>query len=274
MTKNYNMKDKIFKDNLHTAEKIEAARRAREQQINKGISYGSAPSIGSYIEKAVQTQALDVNGGGMQEISPELAEFKQRLNNATETQIDLYLQGIQKQLIYRPNDETYLLMRSILLGKKNELRNGDKATKQALSDARKVKSILLSPEDIISGSKARDKAVDKIANTLKDEFGELEADLKDGVHRGGKMQTYKNATLTFGRESMTTPLVVNIPSGFSNHDIQAIKTRATQMAKAFGMQMLYGERTTDIILWINPYVYYDEQGMWHDYAREKSLKKM
>lgn len=88
------------------------------------------------------------------------------------------------------------------------------------------------------------------------------------------MQTYTNATLTFGRESMTTPLVVNIPSGFSNRDIQNIKTRATEMAKAYGMQMLYGERTTDIILWINPTVYYDEYGMWHDYTREQSLKSL
>ena len=109
---------------------------------------------------------------------------------------------------------------------------------------------------------------------LTEEFGELEADLKDGVHRGGKMLTYKNATLTFGRETMTTPLVVNIPAGFSNRDIQVIKKRATAMTKAYGMQMLYGERTTDIILWINPMAYYDEYGNWHDYAVEQSLKNL
>ena len=165
-------------------------------------------------------------------------------------------------------------LKKVLLEKKKELRTGEKAAVEALSATRKANSLLLSPEDIISGSKARDKAVQKIIDMLTEEFGELEADLKDGVHRGGKMLTYKNATLTFGRETMTTPLVVNIPAGFSNRDIQVIKKRATAMTKAYGMQMLYGERTTDIILWINPMAYYDEYGNWHDYAVEQSLKNL
>ena len=268
------MNNILFQDNLRTADKIEAARKAREEQINKGIFYGSAPSMESEIEKAVQSQPLDANGGGTDLLAPEVEDFKKRLDNATETQLDLYLQSIQKQMIYNPNDKTLLLMRSILLNKKKELKNGEKATVQALSASRKAKSLLLSPEDIANGSKARDKAVQKIINALTEEFGELEADLKDGVHRGGKMLTYKNATLTFGRESMTAPLVVNIPSGFSRRDIQNIKTRTTSMARAYGMHMLYGERTTDIILWINPMVYYDEYGNWHDYTREQSLKNL
>ena len=267
------MNNKIFQDSLHTAEKIEAARRAREQQINKGVSYGSVPAIGSDIEKAIQSQTLDANGGDTDALTPEVEDFKRRLNNVTEAQVDLYLQGVQKQMIYNPNDSTLLKMRSILLDKKKELRNKEKATVAALSAARKANSLLLSPEDIANGSKARDKAVQKIIDTLKKEFGELEADLKDGVHRGGKIQTFKNATLIFGRESMTAPLLVNIPAGFSNHDLQAIKKRATTMAKAYGMQMLYGERTTDIILWINPTTYYDEYGNWHDYIRELSMKR-
>ena len=207
---------------------------------------------------------------------PEVETYKQQLDNGNviETWIDLQMQNIQKRLIYDPTDERLLQMKQVLLDKKKELRNKEKATEQALSASRKANSLLLSPEDITSGSRARDKAVQAIIRALKEEFGDIEADLKDGVHRGGKMHTYTNATLTFGRESVTTPLVVNIPSGFSNRDIQSIKKRATQMAKAYGMQMLYGERTTDIILWINPMVYYDEYGMWHDYTREQSLKNL
>ena len=270
------MNNKIFQDNLHTAEKIEVARRARERQISKGISYGSAPAIGSDIEKAIQSQTLDANGGDMDVLTPEVEAYKRQLDNGnvTEAWIDLQMQNIQKRLIYDPTDERLLQMKQVLLDKKKELRNKGKATEQALSASRKAKSLLLSPEDIANGSKARDKAVQKIIDTLTEEFGELEVDLKDGVHRGGKMLTYKNATLTFGRESMKTPLLVNIPSGFSSRDIQAIKKRATAMARSYGMQMLYGERTTDIILWINPMAYYDEFGNWHDYAAEQSLKKL
>lgn len=186
----------------------------------------------------------------------------------------MQMQNIQRQLIYRPTDERLLQMKKILLDKKKALRGKEKAAEEALSAARKANSVLLSPEDIVNGSKARDKAVDKIISVLKERFGDLEADFKDGVHRGGKMLTYKNATLTFGRESVTTPLLVNIPTAFSSRDIQEIKKCATAMAKAYGMQVLYGERTTDIILWVNPVAYYDEYGNWHDYEREKSLKHL
>lgn len=270
------MNNILFQDNLCTAERIEAARKAREEQINKGIFYGSTPSMESEIEKAARFQPLNANGGDTDVLYPEVETYKQQLDNGnvTETWIDLQMQNIQKRLIYDPTDERLLQMKQVLLDKRKELRNKGKATGQALSASRKAKSLLLSPEDIVNGSRARDKAVQAIIRALKEEFGNIEADLKDGVHRGGKMQTYTNATLTFGRESMTTPLVVNIPSGFSNRDIQNIKTRATEMAKAYGMQMLYGERTTDIILWINPTVYYDEYGMWHDYTREQSLKSL
>lgn len=266
----------LFKDNLRTAERIEAARKAREEQINKGIFYGSTPSMESEIEKAAQSQPLDANGGNTDELYPEVETYKQQLDNGnvTESWIDLQMQNIQKWLIYDPTDGRLLRMRQVLLDKKKELRNRGKATEQALSASRKAKSLLLSPEDIVNGSRARDKAVQAIIRALNEKFGDIEADLKDGVHRGGKMQIYTNATLTFGRESITTPLVVNIPSGFSNRDIQSIKKRATMMAKVYGMQMLYGERTTDIILWINPTVYYDKYGMWHDYAREQSLKNL
>lgn len=270
------MNNILFQDNLRTADKIEAARKAREKQISKGIFYGSTPSMESEIEKAAQSQPLDANGGNTDVLYPEVETYKQQLDsgNVTETWIDLQMQNVQKRLIYDPTDERLLQMKKVLLDKKKELRNKGKATEQALSASRKAKSLLLSPEDIVNGGRARDKAVQAIIRALTEEFGDIEADLKDGVHRGGKMQTYTNATLTFGRESMTTPLVVNIPSGFSNRDIQSIKTRATQMAKAYGMQMLYGERTTDIILWINPMVYYDEYDMWHDYTREQSLKSL
>lgn len=270
------MNNKIFQDNLHTAEKIEAARMARERQISKGISYGTAPSIGSDIEKAIQSQTLDANGGDMDILAPEVEAYKRQLDrgNVTETWIDLQMQNIQRQLIYAPTDNRLLQLKKILLAKKKELRSGEKAAVGALSATRKASSVLLSPEDIATGSKARDKAVQKIIDTLTEEFGELEADLKDGVHRGGKILTYKNTTLTFGRESMKTPLLVNIPSGFSSRDIQAIKKRATAMAKTYGMQMLYGERTTDIILWINPMAYYDEFGNWHDYAAEQTMKNL
>lgn len=270
------MNNILFQDNLRTAERIEAARKAREEQIKKGIFYGSTPSMESEIEKAAQSQPLDANGGNTDVLYPEVETYKQQLDNGnvTETWIDLQMQNIQKRLIYDPTDERLLQMKQVLLGKKKELHNKGKATEQALSASRKAKSLLLSPEDIVNGSRARDKAVQAIIRALKEEFGDIGADLKDGVHRGGKMQTYTDATLTFGRESVTTPLVINIPSGFSNRDIQSIKTRATGMAKAYGMQMLYGERTTDIILWINPTVYYDEYGMWHDYTREQSLKNL
>lgn len=270
------MNNKIFQDNLHTAEKIEAARRARGRQISKGISYGSAPAIGSDIEKAIQSQTLDANGGDMDVLTPEVEAYKRQLDrgNVTETWIDLQMQNIQRQLIYNPTDNRLLQLKKVLLAKKKELKSGGKAAVEALSATRKASSVLLSPEDIAAGSKARDKAVQKIIDTLTEEFGDLEADLKDGVHRGGKMLTYKNATLTFGRESMKTPLLVNIPSGFSSRDIQAIKKRATAMAKTYGMQMLYGERTTDIILWINPMAYYDEFGNWHDYTAEQTMKNL
>ena len=62
------MKDgRIFQDDLRTADKIEAARKAREQQINKGICYGTTPSLGmdklykaksSMLTVAVQTYFL------------------------------------------------------------------------------------------------------------------------------------------------------------------------------------------------------------------------
>lgn len=274
--KTSDMNNKIFQDNLHTAEKIEAARRARERQISKGITYGSAPVISSDIEKAIQSETLDANGGGTDVLCPEVEAYKRQIDNGnvSETWVDMQMQNIQRQLIYRPTDERLLQMKKILLDKKKALRGKEKAAEEALSAARKANSVLLSPEDIVNGSKARDKAVDKIISVLKERFGDLEADFKDGVHRGGKMLTYKNATLTFGRESVTTPLLVNIPTAFSSRDIQEIKKCATAMAKAYGMQVLYGERTTDIILWVNPVAYYDEYGNWHDYEREKSLKHL
>lgn len=271
------MKDeRIFQDDLHTADKIEAARKAREQQINKGICYGTAPALGTDIEKAVQSQELNANGGGTDLLYPEVEEYKQRLDNSnvTEAQIDLQLQGIQKQLIYRPNDEALLQMRSILLSKKNELRTGEKATLQALSAARKSKSIILSPEDITNGSRARDKAVKHIADTLKEEFGDIQADLKDGVHRGGGILIYKNANITWDKDhSEDVPLLVNIPASFSNRDVQAIKTRTTELAKQYGMHVLFGLRAADAILWITTQAYYDEYGNWHDAVAEQSLKK-
>ena len=94
------MKDRdIFQDDLHTADKIEAARQARERQINKGIMTNPISSISSDIEKAVQSQAVseDANGGDTSLLFSEVENFKKRINNATETQINLYLQGIQKQ---------------------------------------------------------------------------------------------------------------------------------------------------------------------------------
>ena len=107
------MKDEnIFQDDLHTADKIEAARKAREQQINKGICYGTTPLLETDMEKAVQSQEFSANGGGTDLLSPEVEDFKKRLENTTETQVDLYLQSIQKQMIYRPNDEALLQMRS------------------------------------------------------------------------------------------------------------------------------------------------------------------
>lgn len=269
------MKDgRIFQDALHTADKIEAARKAREQQINKGICYGTTPSLGMDIEKAVQSQEFNANGGGTDLLSPEVEDFKKRLENTTETQVDLYLQSIQKQMIYRPNDEALLQMRSILLDKKNELRTGEKATLQALSAARKSKSVVLSPEDITNGSKARDKAVKHIADSLKEEFGDIQADLKDGVHRGGGILIYKNANITWDKNhSEDVPLLVNIPASFSNRDLQAIKTRTTELAKRYGMHVLFGQRTADAILWITTRAYYDEDGNWHDAVAEQSLKK-
>lgn len=57
------MNNILFQDNLRTADKIEAARKAREKQISKGIFYGSTPSMESEIEKAAQSQPLDANGG-------------------------------------------------------------------------------------------------------------------------------------------------------------------------------------------------------------------
>ena len=270
------MNDILFQDNLRTAERIEAARKAREEQINKGIFYGSTLSMESELEKAAQSQPLAANGGDTDVLYPEVETYKQQLDNGnvTETWIDLQMKNIQKRLIYDPTDERLLQIKQVLLDKKKELHNKGKATEQALSASRKAKSLLLSPEDIVNGSRARDKAVDKIISVLKERFGDLEADFKDGVHRGGKLLTYKNATLTFGRESVTTPLLVNIPTAFSSRDIQEINKCTTAMAKAYGMQVLYGERTTDIILWVNPMVYYDEYGNWHDYEREKSLKHL
>ena len=63
------MNNILFQDNLRTAERIEAARKAREEQINKGIFYGSTPSMESEIEKAAQSQPLDANGGGRYTLS-------------------------------------------------------------------------------------------------------------------------------------------------------------------------------------------------------------
>ena len=177
-------------------------------------------------------------------------------------------------MIYRPNDEALLQMRYILLDKKNELRTGEKATLQALSAARKSKGVVLSPEDITNGSKARDKAVKHIADTLKEEFGDIQADLKDGVHRGGGILIYKNANITWDKNhSEDVPLLVNIPASFSNRDLQAIKTRTTELAKQYGMHVLFGQRTADAILWITTRAYYDEDGNWHDAVAEQSLKK-
>ena len=122
----------IFQDDLHTADKIEAARQARERQINKGIITDSISSISSDIEKAVQSQALskDANGGDTSLLFSEVEEYKRQLDesNVTETWIDLQLRNIQKQMIYNPNDVTLSQMRGVLLKKKEELRNGEKKT--------------------------------------------------------------------------------------------------------------------------------------------------
>ncbi len=268
----------IFQDDLHTADKIEAARQARERQINKGIITDSISSISSDIEKAVQSQALskDANGGDTSLLFSEVEEYKRQLDesNVTETWIDLQLRNIQKQMIYNPNDVTLSQMRGVLLKKKEELRNGEKKTLQGINAAKKAKSLILSPVDIISGSKARDKAVDTISDTLKEEFGELQANLNDGVHRDGGILIYKNANIVWDKNhSEDVPLLVNIPASFSNRDLQAIKTRTTELAKQYGMHVLFGQRTADAILWITTRAYYDEDGNWHDAVIEQSLKK-
>lgn len=273
------MKDRnIFQDDLHTADKIEAARQARERQINKGIMTTPISSISSDIEKAVQSQSLseDVNGGDTSLLFPEVEEYKRQLDesNVTETWIDLQLRNIQKQMIYKPNDATLSQMRGVLLEKKEELRNGEKKTLQGISAAKKAKSLILSPEDIMNGSKARDKAVDTISATLKEEFGELQANLNDGVHRDGGILIYKNANIVWDKNhSEDVPLLVNIPAAFSNGDLQAIKNRTIQLAKQYGMCVQFGQRTADAILWITIQAYYDEDGNWHDAKAEQSLKK-
>ena len=198
------MKDRdIFQDDLHTADKIEAARQARERQINKGIMTNPISSISSDVEKAVQSQALseDANGGDTSLLFPEVKEYKQQLDesNVTETWIDLQLRNIQKQMIYKPNDATLSQMRDVLLEKKEELKNGEKKTLQGISAAKKAKSLILSPEDITNGSKARDKAVDTISATLKEEFGELQVNLNDGVHRDGGILIYKNVNIVWDK---------------------------------------------------------------------------
>lgn len=273
------MKDRnIFQDDLHTADKIEAARQARERQINKGIMTSPISSISSDIEKAVQSQSLSegANGGDTSLLFPEVEEYKRQLDesNVTETWIDLQLRNIQKQMIYKPNDVALSQMRDVLLEKKEELRNGEKKTIQGISAAKKAKSLILSPEDITNGSKARDKAVSAIETVLKEEFGDIQADLKDGVHSGGGILIYKNANITWDKNhSEDVPLLVNIPASFSNRNLQAIKTRTTELAKQYGMQVLFGQRTADSILWITTRAYYDEDGNWHDAVAEQSLKK-
>lgn len=273
------MRDRnIFQDDLHTADKIEAARKAREEQINKGLMSNPLPSMSSDIEKAVSSQSLaeDANGGGTDFLSPELEAYKNQLDadNVSVSWIDLQLRNLQKRLIYAPNDTAMLQMKNILLDKKDELINGEKKTLEGIQNAKKAKSILLSPEDIISGSKARDKAVSSIIEKLKEEFGDIKADLKDGVHRDGGILFYKDANIVWdNKHSENVPLLVNIPSTFYSRDIQAIKSRTIQLARQYGMYALFGERTTDAIVWISTQAYYDKNGNWHDARAEQSLKK-
>ena len=184
----------------------------------------------------------------MDTLTPEVEAYKRQLDNGnvTETWVDLQMQNIQRQLIYAPTDNRLLQLKKVLLSKKKELRSGEKAAVEALSAARKASSLLLSPEDIANGSKARDKAVDTISDTLKEEFGELQANLNDGVHRDGGILIYKNANIVWDKNhSEDVPLLVNIPASFSNRDLQAIKTRTTELAKQYGMHVLFGQRTAE-----------------------------
>ena len=263
------MDKQIFQDDLQTANKIESARQARERQINKGIMSAPLPSMSSDIEKAVNSQSLseDVNGGSTDILFPEVEEYKNQLssNNVTVSWIDLQLRNLQKQMIYAPNDAVMLQMKNVLLDKKEELISGEKTTLEGIRSAKKGKSILLSPDDIINGSKARDKAVASIIEKLKEEFGDIRSDLKDGVHRDGGILFYKDANIVWdNRHSEDVPLLVNI---------QAIKERTVQLAKQYGMYALFGQRNVDAIIWISTQAYYDEDGNWHDVRAEQSIKK-
>ncbi len=271
------MNEQIFQDDLQTADKIEAARQARERQINKGIMSTPIPSMSSDIEKAVNSQSFgDANGGDTDMLFPEVEEYKNQLDSGhvTISWIDLQLSNLQKQMIYAPNDAVMLQMKNVLLDKKDELINGEKTTLEGIRSAKKGKSILLSPDDINSGSKARDKAVASIIEKLKEEFGDIRSDLKDGVHRDGGILFYKDANIVWdNKHSEDTPLLVNIPSTFYSKDIQAIKERTVQLAKQYGMYALFGQRNVDAIIWISTQAYYDEDGNWHDVRAEQSIKK-
>ena len=272
------MDKQIFQDDLQTANKIDSARQARERQINKGIMSAPLPSMSSDIEKAVNSQSLseDVNGGSTDILFPEVEEYKNQLssNNVTVSWIDLQLRNLQKQMIYAPNDAVMLQMKNVLLDKKEELISGEKTTLEGIRSAKKGKSILLSPDDIINGSKARDKAVASIIEKLKEEFGDIRSDLKDGVHRDGGILFYKDANIVWdNRHSEDVPLLVNIPSSFYSKYIQAIKERTVQLAKQYGMYALFGQRNVDAIIWISTQAYYDEDGNWHDVRAEQSIKK-
>nr|DAJ27950.1 MAG TPA: hypothetical protein [Caudoviricetes sp.] len=114
---------------LDIAGSIEAARQARENQINKGVMNEGATIEPTIIEKAMSsTGAIGREADEVDEIDscymPEVREFKKAIDsqNLTVADVDLQLKRVQRHLTASPNDPKLNQIKEVLLDRRDSLQ--------------------------------------------------------------------------------------------------------------------------------------------------------
>ena len=114
---------------LDIAGSIEAARQARENQINKGVMNEGATIDPTIIEKAMSsTGAIGREADEVDEIDyhymPEVREFKKAIDsqNLTTADVDLQLRRVQRHLTASPNDPKLNQIKEVLLDRRDSLQ--------------------------------------------------------------------------------------------------------------------------------------------------------
>lgn len=114
---------------LDIAGSIEAARQARENQINKGVMNEGATIEPTIIEKAMSsTGAIGRETDEVDEIDynymPAVREFKKAIDsqNLTIGEVELQLRRVQRHLTASPNDPKLNQIKEVLLDRRESLQ--------------------------------------------------------------------------------------------------------------------------------------------------------